>query len=83
MEARLSAGGSASNSRKDFWMKTNKCIVTQDFTCSGTQLHLRVEAKFSLAIIYLPHLMQDDFQGMRETLQKKVKSSSEDLATLT
>lgn len=31
-------GGNASNSRKDLWMKTNKCIVTQDFTCSGTQL---------------------------------------------
>lgn len=65
-------GGNASNSRKDFWMKTNKCVVTQNFTCNGTQLHLRVEAKFSLAVIDLPHLMQDDFQEKRETLQKKV-----------
>lgn len=64
-------GGNASNSRKDFWMKTNKCVVTH-FTCNGTQLHLRVEAKFSLAVIDLPHLMQDDFQEKRETLQKKV-----------
>lgn len=30
--------GKTSNCRKDFWMKTNKCIIIQDFTCSGTQL---------------------------------------------
>lgn len=30
--------GKTSNSRKDFWMKTNKYIIIQDFTCGGTQL---------------------------------------------
>lgn len=67
-------------------MKTNKCIVTQDFTCSGMQL-ASLESRSQIFLgRYLSPTSDARWlpRGERNFfLQKKVKSSSGYFATLT